>query len=209
MSLNIPGALPYTDDKDEFFARRHGKITASRISDVIAGGAGKTKNKYLYQLAIERLTGKPIRGGFVSRATEHGNSYEDEALELYSLLNCVDVEKIGFVTHPSLPGSGCSPDCLVGDVGMAQVKAPDQHTHLGYLLNKEIPRGYFLQMQWEMACTQRDWSDFVSYDPDQQTRLRLSVVRVMRDEETITLLEHAAMEFNKEIDQLVEQLMAL
>lgn len=202
--VQAPAGLAYTDDKAEFMARRAGKITASRIADMMAGGQGKTREKYKDQLAIERITGQPIRGGFESRATQHGNAAENEALELYAFQYDADVHLCGFVTHPTLDFAGCSPDALVSTDGMAQVKAPDQHTHLGYLRNKAVPRDYLLQMQWEMACTGRAWSDFVSFDPDQIPRLRLLVIRVDRDDETIAKLEAAAILFNAEVESLVD-----
>lgn len=202
----IAAPQDYTDDRDEFMQRRAGKITASKMADMMAGGKGLTRDKYKVQLAIERITGNPIRGGFTSRATEHGNAAEAEALELYEFQYGMEVIKAGFTPHPRLDFAGCSPDALVGEDGMAQVKCPDQHTFVGYLLTKKVPRDYFLQMQWEMACCGRAWSDFVCFDPDQIPRLRLLVIRVMRDDAKIAELEAAAVEFNQEIDALVGQM---
>lgn len=204
-----PVHIDVAQNTDEWFQVRCGKITASRISDVLAGGKGITREKYLCQLAIERLTNTPVRGGFKSRATEHGNAYENEALELYSLLNDVDIEKVGFACHPTLANAGCSPDALVGIDGMVQVKAPDPHTHVGYCLSKQVPRDYALQIQWEMACTGRQWSDFISYDPDQIPRLRLLTIRIVRDGGLIRTLEQAAVEFDQEVNDLVTKLRTL
>jgi predicted phage-related endonuclease len=207
--VQAPATLAYTEDKGEFMARRAGKITASKITDMLAEGKGLTREKYKMQLAIERITGQPVRGGFESRATRHGNAAENEAIDLYSFQYDVDIEKVGFVTHPNLAFTGCSPDALVNSDGMAQVKCPDQHTHLTYWIDHQVPREYVLQQQWEMACTNRQWSDFVCYDPDQIPKLRLLVIRVVRDQAAIDKLEAAAAVFNKEIEQLVTLLRTL
>jgi len=191
---------------DEWKGVRAGKITASRIAEMIAGGKGLSRQKLLHQLAIERLTGNPIRGGFENRSMRHGNEYEEEAIDLYSLRYGVDVLRTGFVTHPTLLMCGCSPDALIGCNGLGQIKCPDQHTHLGYLLSNEVPKTYALQMQWEMACTNKEWNDFISYDPDTVTRLQLHVVRIDRDDKIIKMLETEAVRFNDEINEFLNRL---
>lgn len=190
---------------DEWLQIRAGKITASRISDMMAAGSGLTRQKYQYQLVVERMTGKPING-FKSAAMQRGNDLEPEAREAYEFANLVDVQLSGFIDHPTIDNAGASPDGLVGDDGLVEIKCPDLHTHIGYILSAKVPTDYFLQMQWQMAVTGRQWCDFYSYNPDMPVKLRAFQKRVSRDDQKIAELESAAVLFNTEINLLIKQL---
>jgi len=190
----------------EWLALRSGKITGSSISDVIAGGKGLVKDKYRTRLAIERLTGQPTPEGFKNKAMIKGNEDEPLAREHYEFMNDVDVKQIGFVHHPTLKNTGASPDGLVGDDGLIEIKCPDVHTHIDYITSKKIPRGYLLQMQWEMACTGRQWCDFITYRHELPVNIRSMIIRVNRDNAKIDEIEKAVKEFGQEIDQLVTKL---
>ena len=200
---------PAEQGTEAWFLERCGYISASSMSDMLAGGTGSTRNKYKVKLALERLTGKPAKEGFKNAHMERGNALEGEARELYSLLHDADIVQTGFIKHPTVANLGASPDGLVGDDGLIEIKARDSHIHIEFLLSKKVPRDAMLQMQAQMACTGRKWVDYSCYNEDMPPKLRLVVVRVERDDEQILLLENAATAFNDEIDELMERLKKL
>ena len=160
--------LDLEQGSDEWLRARLGKVTGSKVSDVLAKGAGKTRAKYLAQLVAERLTGKPTET-FKSAAMDYGSEHEEKARIAYRWhrgLRDEDIQKVGFVLHPTIEGAGASPDAFVGEDGGVEIKMPETHTHLDYLLRgeKAIPKSYRDQIQWNMACSGRQWWDFVSYD---------------------------------------------
>jgi len=198
-----------TQGEDSWFQARVGYISASRISEMLAGGKGVTREKYLVQLAIERLTGIPSANGYKSSAMFRGNEIEPEARDSYNFINDVDAIEVGFIKHPVIDNFGASPDGCIGSDGLIEIKCPDSHVHIGYMLNQKIPTPYVLQMQTQLACTGRKWVDFCSYNKDMPPRLRLFIMRVNRDEEKIRMIEKAVVEFDNEISILVEKLRAL
>jgi putative phage-type endonuclease len=172
---------------DEWYAARLGKVTASRISDVLSKGkTGESASKATYraELIAERLTGERAQN-FVSAAMIWGNEYEPMARSAYELETGLIVTEVGFIDHPTVPMSGASPDGLVGDDGLVEIKCPGTKTHIDLLLNKIIPSKYIGQMQWQMACTGRAWADFVSFDPRMPEHLMIEVIRVARDQSFI------------------------
>jgi putative phage-type endonuclease len=187
----------------EWFAARLGKVTASKIADVMASGrAGApsiTRANYLAQLLCERLTGRPTEG-FTSDAMQHGTDNEPIAINAYEMAQDVIVNPIGFVDHPSIAMSGASPDGLVGNEGLIEVKCPNSATHLASLKGGSIDGRYVKQMQWQMACTGRKWCDFVSFDPRMPDHMQLHVQHVRRDDEMIAQIETAVCEFLAELD---------
>lgn len=191
---------------DDWLLLRNGKITSSKISDIMAKGDGKTRDKYRIQLAIERITGKPAGNTFKSAAMKRGNEHEPLAREHYEFVNDVDVQQVAFVLHQTLSNAGASPDGLVGDDGLLEIKCPDQSTHIEYLLSKKVPGKYLLQIQWQLACTKRLWCDFMTYSHDLPIHLRAMAIRVHRDEQKINELERAAIQFDNEIETLIKQL---
>jgi len=190
----------------EWLALRAGKITGSKVADMMAEGAGITRDKYRVQLAIERMTGTPVQSGYKSAAMQKGNDDEPLARDYYSFLNDVDVEQIGFVLHPRLHNAGASPDGLIGNDGLIEIKCPNINTHIGYLLSKKIPGNYQHQINWQLACTGRQWCDFMSYRHDLPVHLRALIIRVQRDEKKIAELEQQAALFDSEVAELINQL---
>ena len=173
----------------EWFAARCGRVTASRVADVIAttrSGYAASRANYMAELVVERLTGLPTEG-YTNAAMQWGIDQEPHARAAYSARTGELVEEIGFVPHPTLE-AGASPDGLVLD-GILEIKCPNTATHIEYLLEKTVPTKYFTQIQWQLACTGRAWADFVSYDPRMPSHLSLLVVRVQRDNEEIVKLE--------------------
>jgi putative phage-type endonuclease len=175
----------------EWFAERAGKATASRIADIIAKtktGWGASRANYAAQLVAERLTGQ-VQESFSNAAMKWGTDMEPEARSAYAFHSNVTVGEIGFVPHPRIPMSGASPDGLVADNGLVEIKCPNTASHIETLLGQNVPAKYLTQMQWQMACTDRSFCDFVSYDPRLPETMRLFVRRVPRDQGVIRELE--------------------
>jgi putative phage-type endonuclease len=193
---------------DEWKALRLGKVTASRVADMVArtkSGYGASRANYAAQLIAERLTGQPAES-YTNAAMQHGTDTEPEARNAYEFYHGVTVEQVAFVRHPTIADAGCSPDGLVGDDGMVEIKCPMTATHLDTLLGQSTPAKYIDQMQFQMSCCGRQWADFVSYDPRLPEHMRLFVRRVERDDNRIAELEAEAIAFLKEIAAKIEQL---
>lgn len=193
---------------DEWFAARLGKVTASRVSDVIAktkSGWGAGRKNYMSQLLCERLTGLQ-QDSFTNAAMQWGTEIEPRARAAYQFLTDNTVQEVGFVDHPSIDMSGASPDGLIGNIGLIEIKCPNTATHLDTLLNETIPDKYIVQMQWQMACTATDWCDFVSFDPRIGQDHEYWCKRIDRDEKRIGELEELVAAFLSELDDMMEQL---
>jgi putative phage-type endonuclease len=187
---------------------RVGKVTASKVADVVAKtktGWGASRGNYAAQLIAERLTGVPAEG-FTNAAMQWGTETEPQARATYSFLTDHNVTEVGFIAHPSIAMSGASPDGFVNDDGLVEIKCPNTATHLDTLLGSEIDGKYVKQMQWQMACTGRQWCDFVSFDPRLPVNLQIKVQRVVRDDGLITSLENDVREFLVEIEEKVVKL---
>jgi len=192
----------------EWLQLRCGRVTASRVCDVVAktkSGWGASRTNYMAELIAERLTGCPAPA-FVNEAMRWGTEQEPYARQAYAERLGLDVFETSFVPHPEIPMAGCSPDGLVSDDGLVEIKAPNTATHLDTLLGSGIADKYHLQMQFQMACTGRQWCDFVSYDPRLPASMKLYVERITRDESLILQLEEAVSEFVTEIDRKVAAL---
>lgn len=192
----------------EWHAVRCGKVTASRIADMLAKtktGWGASRANYRAQLIAERLTGS-VAESFTSAAMQWGTDTEPDAASAYAFFQGVDPQPCGFFTHPAIAMSGASPDRLIGDDGLIEIKCPNTATHIATLISGNVPGAYHLQMQWQMACTGRQWCDFVSYDPRMPDEMRLFVRRVERCPVTIADTEREVRVFLGEIDGMVEQL---
>ena len=193
---------------DAWFAARLGKATGSRIADIVAktkSGTSASRANYAAQLIAERLTGK-VAETYTNGAMQWGTDTEPEARDAYCFYRDADVQEVGFIDHPAIAMSGASPDGLVGDDGMVEIKCPNTATHLDTLLSGKVAGKYVIQMQWLMACTGRAWCDFVSYDPRLPEAMRLFVTRIDRDDNRIAELEGEVIQFLSEIDQKVATL---
>ncbi len=191
---------------DDWQSERIGKITASRIKDVSAKPQkGKALNALLTQLLAERLTGEPSET-FISRDMQWGIDNEVLAIANYENTTGVFVVGCGLIDHPTIPMSGASPDGLVGDDGLIEIKCPATTTHLNTILTGEVPSEYMPQMMWQMACTGRKWCDFVSFDPRIPANLQLKIIRVMRDDEVIAELEQEVIKANQILNEAIKKL---
>lgn len=194
----------------EWHQLRVGKVTASRVADVVARtktGYGASRANYMAELIAERLTGVPA-DKFTNAAMQWGVDNEQAARSEYAIRNGSIVDEIAFVNHPLIPMSGASPDGLVGEIGLVEIKCPNTSTHIDTLLGGKVPEKYITQMHWQMACTGRQWCDFVSYDPRLPKDMQLFIRTVERDSALIALLEEQVEEFIAEIDAKVNELTA-
>ena len=193
---------------DEWFAARLGRVTASRVADVIAKtktGYSTSRANYMAELICERLTG--VRGGFYQNAAMlWGTSTEPQARAAYETRSGCLVEEVGFVPHSSITMTGASPDGLVDEDGLVEIKCPITATHLDTLLTETVPGRYITQMQWQMACTGREWCDFISFDPRLPENMQLFIKRVVRDKEMIDTLEMEVFNFIEEMETKLDKL---
>ena len=189
---------------------RSGHVTASRISDVMAKPrkgqkSSTTRDNYRAQLVCEILSGKPADDEFMSWDMKRGIELEPAARIEYELKTGYDIETAGFTLHPKLQRAGCSPDALIGPDGLAQFKCPKSATHISWLMAGLVPTEHRPQMYFEMACTGRQWSDFVSYDPNLSGH-ELFIARLRRDDVEIADIEMEVVRFNAEVDEIVAKL---
>ncbi|KQY39981.1 lambda exonuclease family protein [Rhizobium sp. Root483D2] len=195
----------------EWLAMRAGKVTASRVADVIAKtktGVSASRAKYAGELIAERLTGQPAER-FTNGAMAWGTEKEPDARKAYEFYRDTDVAEVAFVPHPTIADSGASPDGLVDVEGLLEIKCPETHTHIETLLNKAVPSKYVTQMMWQMACTGRKWCDFVSFDPRLPESMQFFCQRVHRDEAVIAELEREVVVFINEVRGKVAELRRL
>ncbi len=192
----------------EWFEQRRGKVTASRIADLMAktkSGYSTSRQNYLMQLLCERLTGK-VEEGYKSTAMQRGNDLEAEARNWYQLETGESVEEVSFIDHPKINFAGASPDGLVGAEGLIEIKCPNTATHIETLRKKEPIDRYYKQMQWQMAVTGRKWCDFVSFDNRLPDNLAYFCKRIPRDEAVIQEIEQEVQAFLLELDVTVAEL---
>ena len=187
----------------EWHAIRLGKVTASRVADVVAktkSGWGASRANYMAELIAERLTGEPAER-FTNAAMQWGTDHEPDARAAYEFFRDACVTEVGFVDHLTIAMTGASPDGLVGDDGLVEIKCPNTATHLDTLLSQTVPAKYVTQMLWQMEVTGRKWCDFVSFDPRLPESMSMFVKRVERDDKRIAELRSAVIEFLDEVEQ--------
>lgn len=193
---------------EEWHQQRCGKVTASRVADIVAKtktGYSTSRANYMAELICERLTG--MQGAsYASAAMQWGTETEPMARAAYEAKVGSLVIETGFVPHGSIPMAGASPDGLIGDDGLVEVKCPITATHIDTLLGQSVPGRYITQMQWQMACTGRKWCDFVSYDPRMPEKMQLFIKRIDRDTAAIAELEGEVVNFINELDRKIAQL---
>lgn len=212
--MTYPCGKIYTDVEqgtEAWHLIRTGKITASKIADVMAkvktGEAAAVKN-YRATIVCERLTGTREEF-YCNAAMQRGTELEPLARECYEFVTGIEVEQVAFVDHPYIDLAGMSPDGLCGDSGMVEIKCPNTATHIEYLLGGKPPSQYIPQMMWQMACSGRLWCDFVSYDNRLPEELQLFICRLDRDNAMIAEMEKAVFEFQSSITKMISDLKAL
>lgn len=194
----------------EWHAARCGSLGASAIADALSKlkdgkTPGSTSVNLRAKLVVERLTGVQ-EDSFKSAAMQFGIDNEDAARIAYEAHTGEFVTQVGLYKHPTIEGTHASPDGLVGDDGLVEIKCPNSATHIATLKSEKIDTKYLYQMQWQMRCTDRQWCDFVSFDPRLPEPLRLWVKRVYRDNEQIAQLEEGVTQFLKGVESDVQLL---
>lgn len=184
---------------DEWHQARLGLVTASCFSDVMAGGKGITRNKYLMRLAAERLTGQR-QSSYSNEAMAAGNEYEPQARSAYAFEYDVEVEQVGIIKASEWVGA--SPDGLVGDKGLLELKCPFTTTHMQYIIDNRLPPEYRQQVQGQLWVSEREFCDFCSFDARLKTK-NLFVERVYRDDKYIFEIQRTVDEFVKELQELI------
>lgn len=193
---------------DAWLQSRLGKVTASRLADVIANGkTGEAACRADYRAALvaERLTGKQAES-FSNSSMKWGVEAEPMARAAYEARMGYFVAETGMVDHPTVAMTGASPDGLVGEAGLIEAKCPETKNHIATILSGKAPEKYIPQMQWQMACTGRQWCDFISFDPRMPPDLQLFTVRVMRDDVLIAVYEFKVIQFLAEVADTVVRL---
>ncbi len=193
---------------DDWHAARLGCVTASRVADIVAktkSGYAASRQNYMGQLLSERLTGLPTET-FQNAAMRWGTEMEDFGVEAYAHATGLETFEVGFLFHPNLGYAGASPDRLVAPDGLVEIKCPTTVTHIETLLKGEVPERYMIQMQWQMACADRAWCDFVSFDPRVPEEYQLFIQRVERNSEQLAELEAEVACFLNEIEAKLDAL---
>ena len=193
---------------EEWFAARLGKVTASKVADVMARtktGYSTSRENYMAQLICERMTGQK-QESYTNAAMEWGTETEPLARAAYEAFKDVLVDEVGIIDHPFIPMSAASPDGLISDDGMVEIKCTNTATHFDTLLNGKMPSKYMPQVQWQMACANRLWVDFVSFDPRAPEGLQLFVTRIERDDKYILEMEAEVNKFLEELELRIEKL---
>ncbi|ELN0133826.1 YqaJ viral recombinase family protein [Raoultella planticola] len=193
----------------EWFAARCGKVTASRLADVMArtkSGYAASRQNYMAELICQRLTGK-LEEGFSNAAMIRGTELEPVAREMYAL-NEFDAEitEVGLIDHPTIPGFAASPDGLVNDDGLIEIKCPNTWTHLETLKTGEPKRQYMLQMHAQMMCTGRKWCDFVSFDDRLPPDLAYFKKRIHFDEALANEIQSEVKKFLEELEKEISSI---
>ena len=193
----------------EWLEMRKGRVTGSRVGDVLAvlkkGGESAARRNYRNELVTEMLTGLTAET-YVSEAMMFGIEQEPYARAAYEMYSDVMVDPGRFAIHDTMPRFAASPDGLIGDDGVLEIKCPTSSVHIGYLLAGTVPEDYQPQMLAEMACTGRKWCDFVSFDPRLPKHLQLFVRRFERDEERIADMEKMVTLFLGDVDEILARL---
>jgi hypothetical protein len=189
----------------EWFAVRAGLATASEFECIVKRGKdGKTpsatRKTYMLQLAGERLTGEPPEG-FSSLYTERGKALEPEARDLYAMISDTEPRQVGFITNH---GAGCSPDSLIGDDGMLEIKSKAPKFLIGAILADEFCPEHVAQCQGALWVAEREWIDLAVYWPGLPPFLK----RAHRDEAYIANLAAEVARFNDELAAIVEKVRA-
>jgi len=188
----------------EWKLERLGHVTASRVADVLAkikSGEAKTREDYRWELVTQRITNDIEEGGYINDAMQHGIDTEAQARMAYEVVTGNFVDQTGFIRHPTIKWVGASPDGLIGTDGNLEIKCPHTKTHLQTLKAQKAPTKYYPQMQMQMWVAEREWTDFVSFDPRLPDEFQFFCIRVSRDEEYIKNMELEVMEFLSEVEQ--------
>ncbi len=196
-------------DSKAWTAARVGHLTASRMKDVLAiskrdGKPLEVRDAYLMELVSERIIGGAV-DHYVTAAMQWGLDHEIEAKCAYGQVKNCDVDPAGFILHPSIEFFGASPDAFIGSDGLCELKCPTTAKHLRWILAGVVPEEHKPQMIAQIACTGREWVDFVSFDPRVPARQRVFIRRFVPTAEELDLVETQATLVRQEVEALYQQ----
>ena len=201
--------LPFQQGTEEWLSARRGRITASRMSAIMAkgrnGAPSATRAACMGELIAEYLTGSSPET-YTNADMQRGTDLEPAARSAYEVATGQMVREVGLVLHQKNERFGASPDGVVGEEGLLEIKCPRTHVHIAYTLSGKPPSEYLPQMAWQAACCGRKWVDFASYDPNMPERLQLFIVRYEPTQEYMAELEAEAEAFLVEMMEKVERL---
>lgn len=196
----------------QWFQARLGKVTASNVYNVISKTAKGTPTSkyddYKIKLITERLTGQ-TSPYYETEDMRWGIEHEEDALKEYAFIYDTEITQCGFIQHPTIKMAGASPDGLIDKDGLIEIKCPRSTTHMRFFIDNEIKPEYLAQMQFQMACTERKWCDFISYDPrftNKASHLRMKVKRIYRDDKQIKEINQSVEAFLAEIEQEIQRI---
>jgi putative phage-type endonuclease len=193
----------------EWFDLRLGKVTASRVADILAKtktGVSASRQNYLIELALQRVTGV-FEQSFTSQAMQDGVDREAQARVAYEVATGSFVSQVAFRNHHVIEGFGCSPDGEVDDqLGLVEIKCRNNANHWEVIKTGEIPKKYWIQMQAQLSCTGFEWNDYVGYNPNFPEKSKLYIQRVYRDEFFIAEMEEQIKQFLIEVEEEVRQM---
>lgn len=206
--------IPCEQRSYEWFMARCGRVTGSEVSKTLSflkrgekkGAETEERAEYKASILAEIMTGEPDMEGFVSSYMKNGTAKEPLAIAEYESKNDVLVAPVGFVVHPTIERAGASPDGLVGDAGIVEVKCCQTKNHLRYRFAGQLPLEYEPQVMFELACTEREWCDFISFDDRLPRRHQLFIKRVFRDDKRIAEIEAGVRQFLSEVDEMIDNL---
>ena len=205
----VQDAIHLEQGTDEWKMARLGHVSASNLDAVMAKvktGESKTRLDYKIRVATEQIT-NAIQDSYSNQYMEWGIEQEPFARMAYEACTESFVEKTGFWKHPDIKWFGCSPDGLVGDDGLIEIKCPKSTTHVKYLLDNKLPDDYYWQVHGQMLVTGRKWVDFISFDPRMPEHKQLFITRVNRDEEIMAQLKVAVIGFLSEVDEMIQRIL--
>lgn len=208
MTMASSDAALAAQGSDEWLMARCGKVTASRVADVIAmtkAGPSEKRTRYMWELAVERLTGD-FKRTYVNDAMLWGMEQEPVARDFYEALNDTSVEQVGFILHPRFGFAGASPDGLVGVKGGLEIKCLTTINHLKAIHDDKPPSEYIPQVNWQIACCDLEWVDLTLFDPRVPLEMQLKSWRIHRDDEEIKRLEEAVEIFNGDVEKTIATL---
>lgn len=201
----------------EWYQYRAGRVTGSRIADVVARNRPKKgqsegdytakRAAYMKLIVAERLSGQAQGNGRVVRSLDERAALEPKARQAYQFYYGQKVQVIGFIDHPQIQWAGCSPDGLIGEDGMTEFKAPDAAQHCEMMETGIIDEGYLAQIQFGLACSKRAWCDFGSYCPTMPEDMKLWVRRIPRNDLIIKAMESEVIKFTAEVDEKVRRIL--
>ena len=190
---------------EEWLNARIGKVTASKVADIMAktrSGYSASRKNYMAELLCQRLTGKREEG-FTNAAMQRGTEMEPIARSRYEVETGVMVDEVGLIEHPTISDFAASPDGLVGDDGLVEIKCPNTATHIEFLQSGKIPAKYQSQMLAQMICTGRKWCDFVSFDDRLPEHLAYKCIRFELDEDAAGVMVEEVEKFLEELENMV------